>query len=69
MFLKVRIIFNNAEVVKLVDAADSKSAGGNSMRVRFPPSANLKLLKESELLAEYPDQLRFPRLPVIIAIN
>jgi hypothetical protein len=28
-----------AEVVKLVDAADSKSAGGNPMRVQVPPSA------------------------------
>ncbi len=28
-----------AEVVELVDAADSKSADGNIMGVRFPPSA------------------------------
>ena len=32
----------HAEVVELVDAADSKSAGGNFMWVRFPPSARRK---------------------------
>ena len=35
-----------AEVVELVDAADSKSAGGNSVRVQVPPSA-MKILLAS----------------------
>lgn len=29
-------------MVELVDAADSKSAGGNSMRVQVPPSAKYR---------------------------
>ena len=36
--LELRECFQ-AGVVKLVDALDSKSSGGNPMRVRFPPSA------------------------------
>jgi hypothetical protein len=35
------IYANQAGVVELVDAADSKSAGGNSMRVQVPPSAKI----------------------------
>ena len=33
---------NNASVAELVDAADSKSAGSNALRVRFPSLAPIK---------------------------
>ena len=33
------MILIEAEVAELVDAADSKSAGGNPVGVRLPPSA------------------------------
>lgn len=33
---------NNASVAELVDAADSKSAGSNTLRVRFPSLAPIK---------------------------
>ena len=35
------LIYPLAGVVKLVDALDSKSSRGNSVRVRFPPPALL----------------------------
>ena len=37
---------SNARVAELVDAADSKSAGSNTLRVRFPFLAPLKKLVE-----------------------
>jgi hypothetical protein len=43
-----------AEVVKLVDAVDSKSAGPWSMGVRFPPSARKNY---QTLLVSYPQLL------------
>lgn len=36
------VIFYIADVVELADAADSKSAEGNLMGVRFSPSAPIK---------------------------
>jgi hypothetical protein len=35
------LMYTLAGVVKLVDALDSKSSRGNSVRVRFPPPALL----------------------------
>ena len=43
--LKVRINFNNAEVVELADASDSKSDIGDNVRVQVPPSAPSKVPK------------------------
>lgn len=38
-------LISNASVAELVDAADSKSAGSNTLRVRFPSLAPMKSTK------------------------
>ena len=39
-------LISNASVAELVDAADSKSAGSNTLRVRFPSLAPVTNLFE-----------------------
>ena len=40
----------NASVAELVDAADSKSAGSNTLRVRFPSLAPSRTINTNHLL-------------------
>ena len=46
------LICRRAGVVKLVDAEDSKSSGGNSMSVRFRPPAPILIRKRSGAVSD-----------------
>ncbi len=41
-YFKLKYYISNAQVAELVDANDSKSFGGNPMRVQFSPRAQIQ---------------------------